>query len=169
VAQPDWFGLARRVLDAVVAGYTVRGVDLPARRFVAPAFPAYHPDGWLSVHASRTYSHSGRVSAEVNLPLGDRSLDELVLRSLEVQVTLMRCRPGPHIHVDLTADVPSPAEEEDVARAVLADAGLLVDCLADAQAAGALAGCSSLSVGAWQSLQAQGGVVGGSLRVVLGV
>lgn len=127
--------------DAVLQDLTNAGRDLPERVYVANGDVAFDECEQLSVELERVYVGAPAIE-DVNVnrvPVG-------IQRSVEYQITLTRCVPGP----DNGGNPPSVVEIEDSAEALMLDGwalwkGLLTRKSEKTLLAGA---CSDVSIGA---------------------
>lgn len=159
-----WLDTARAVLAVVEAGYAEGGTPLPARRYVSGHAPAYDCEQ-VTVHLARTYSYEGRVNVEVPNPIGDRSAHTLGLRAGTYAITIMRCVPVVTSMKGARPVLPQGAAIESAAEAILDDAERVPAVLAAAAQTFAL---NAVSLGAWISVPAQGGLAGGQVQITIG-
>jgi phage tail protein X len=121
----------------------------------------------VATWCERTYAHTGSVVEEVIEPLG--SAASHVLRAGMFVVTMYRCTPAvPDSHGDSIA-LPSTLEEEAAARELYGDAQRVTNALRAAERAGELPACNGLAFDSWTGLGPEGGMVGGELRVRVGL
>lgn len=159
MAPPNYvlYDIAQEILDAVVAGFTDAGVDLPTRRFVSNGAIADDCEQ-LAVRVLRIYQ--GLPEEETAQP--DR-MAGAGLRSIDIGVRLTRdCVPLP----DDAQDVPSAEEIDANGRVLLIDGWLLRKVVVAAKKAGEiLSACEDAFVGPCVSFGPQGGVGGWELGI----
>lgn len=158
-----WLDEARAILAVIEAGYAEGGSPLPVRRYVAGHAPAYDCEQ-VTVHLVRTFSYDGRVSTEVSAPIGDRSSHTLGLRAGQYAVTIMRAVPTV-AKAGARPTLPQASAMEDAAEAILDDAERVPAVLAAGAQGFAL---NAVSLGAWVSVPAQGGLAGGQVSITVG-
>lgn len=152
-------------MTAVVDGYASAGVDLPPRRFVSNGETA-HDMEQLTVSFLRSYGVP---------PLGTPASESieitqcLMWRAAQFEVRLLRCAPVGVARADGTFNPPSVASMEANAEEVMADERLITSCVLDAYRADAFGIGPNLALEDWAWLGPEGGLVGGRLRLRIGL
>ncbi len=164
------FDIAAACLQAVVDHYATEGADLPARQYVANGLPAFDMteggecDEQVTVFVESTYGIGGDpIIEDPRHQFPDLSH---AMRAGVFAVTIVRCVPM----IDDSSGnpvIPSPEEETESAALIYEDAVLMLNALVEAERAGELPGCGSVSFMRWTNENAQGGVGGGTLRVAI--
>jgi hypothetical protein len=147
---------ASKLLDTVANYYREKEEPLPARRFVSPGLPSWECEQ-VTAYVERTYSGEALDTEGTGL------VDCLVMRHAVIVIEIARCAPM----TDMTLDqpqIPTVGDEEESARAVLADPMLIVNAAVQAYRAGDLAGCRGLAIVDWEALGPESGLAGGRQR-----
>lgn len=152
------YAIADACLDAVVAHYATLGTELPARQYVANGTPAYDCEQ-LTVNVESTAPITGS-------PLNEIASDLIrdaghAMRSGLYAVTILRCIPT----LDDEGDPPPVTDEAASSALIYADAVNVLNALIAAEIAGEIPGHGSVVFRGWQSVEPQGGLGGGILRV----
>lgn len=142
------------------------GGELPDRAYVSAMAPPMDCE-LVATWCERTYSHTGNVVEEVIEP--HRSQASHVLRAGMFVVTMYRCTPAVPDDVGDQIVLPSTDEEQTAARTLYTDAQRMQNALRAAERAGELAECNGLAFDSWTGLGPEGGMVGGELRVRVGL
>jgi len=152
--------------DLLAAVIDHHGGDLPDRTYVSAMAPPMDCE-LLATWCERTYSHTGNVVEEVIEPLG--SSPSHVLRAGMFVVTMYRCTPAVPDTVGDEVVLPSVDEEQAASRQLYTDAQRIQNALRAAERAGELPGCNGMAFDSWTGLGPEGGMVGGELRVRVGL
>lgn len=152
--------LATALLDAIVAGYESYGVELPARRFLAPGLPAWDCEE-VAVWIERIFQHQGDVNIETNTV--SAAHPALMMQGAMMRVLVTRCTPM--MYDD--GSPPPTSESTAAALSIYADQMLVRNSIIDAYNRGELAGCSGLSIVEWVAAADSGGMGGGVTGVRL--
>jgi hypothetical protein len=165
-ATSTMYDLARASLDAIVAHWPDDAELLPDAQFVTGGLLAHDGCELLATGVERSYSMEADPTFEQRFTLGPGFTN----RTLVVMCTLLRCVPV--VDTDEAGNVvtiPSPAEIEASAVITLGDGQAMFNALVAAHSAGELGGCQSMAFDSWTREGPDGGVGGGTLRVLLGV
>ena len=163
------YAIAEALLAAVEAHYLdpTIAADLPGRRYVANGLPAFDAtddgecDEQLTVFCETTYGIQGSPLLENP----EARLADLghAMRAAVFAVTIVRCVPT----LSDQGTLPTVEAENESSSLIYEDAVLMLNALLVAERAGDLPGCGSVAFLRWQNENAQGGVGGGTLRVVV--
>lgn len=155
------FEVASAVLTAVEDHYGNEGVGLPARRYVADGPVVVHDCEQIAVAVERIFM--GSVAQQVLEPV--TCYHE---RVAVIAVHTIRCSPPPKV-VGQKATPPSPSAISESAAMTLADAVLVENALLEAHREARLGQVSGLAFEDWNGIGPGGNLVGGILRVRVGL
>lgn len=154
------FDIADACLDAVVAHYAEKAVELPERRYVANGLPAFDCEQ-VTVFCESTSGISGSPAIEVAT---EQFRDAGHAMRLGVfAVSIIRCVPT----LDDEGDPPTVADENESSALIYGDAVLVLNALIAAEEAGQLPEHGSIVFRGWTNENAQGGLGGGTLRAAI--
>lgn len=154
------YDVAAAALAAVANYYDEQGddLDLPARRAVVPSSSVAWDCELCAVTVTAVGAHDGDPSQQLT-PILEAD-PAYFLRFALLTVTILRNLP-----VSADAEPPSVDDEDQVARQVLADQGMVWLALVAAQDAGDLPCCGGIAFVGWTQVVAEGGL-GGSVTTV---
>lgn len=154
--------LCAALLDAVVDHYDDMGISLPARRYVSNAAAATEDCELLAVSLLRVYG-----VPELGSPAAEAIVVQRCLSWRAAQFEVKLLRPAPVMSE--TGVVPSVDEIEASSAVVMRDERLLTAAILRGYSAEAFGVGPNLALEDWAWMGPQGALVGGRLRLRIGM